>query len=123
MNVQRGEKSPVAKLTNEQSLEIVRRNLEGERHNALAKEFDVSAATVSKLVRGLRWTELAGPRRTTSRREGAGNHLAKLTEAKVRNIRLAHAAGESCRELGAQYGVRATSIHAVIQGRTWKHVR
>ena len=36
LNLHRGEKSPVAKLTNEQSQEIIRRNLVGERHNALA---------------------------------------------------------------------------------------
>ena len=120
---QRGEASPVAKLTNEQSQEIIRRNLAGERHNVLAEEFGVSAATVSKLVRGLRWGVLSGPRRMTSRREGVGNHLAKLTEDKVRQIRLEHAAGQSCRQLGAQYGIRATSIHAVLQGRTWKHVK
>ncbi len=122
LNLHRGENSPVAKLTNEQCQEIIRRNLAGERHKALAEEFNVSAATVSKLVRGVRWSGLPGPRRTTSRRDGAGNHLAKLTEAKVRKIRLAHAAGKSFRQLAAQYGVAASSIHAVTQGRTWKHV-
>ena len=122
-NLQQGEKSPVAKLTDDQSQEILRRNLAGERHKALAEEFHVSVATVSKLVRGLRWSGLPGLRRTTSRREGAGNHLSKLSEDKVRQIRLAHAAGQSCRQLAAQYGVASNSIHAVLQGRTWKQVK
>ncbi len=38
-------------------------------------------------------------------------------------IRLAHLAGKSCREVAAQQGVAATSIYAVLQGRTWKHVK
>lgn len=56
----RGEKSPVAKLTTRQAQEILQRNLSGERHKAFAQEFGVSADSIGKLVRGLRWKELEG---------------------------------------------------------------
>ncbi len=123
LNPLRGENSPVAKLTSEQSLEIIRRSLAGERNKTLAEDYGVSPATISKLVRGLRWNGLQGARRTQSRLEGTGNHLAKLTEAKVREIRTAREHGMPYRQLAEQYGVAPSSILAVIQGRTWKHVK
>ena len=113
----------MAKLTNEQSLEIIRRNLAGERHKTLAEEFGVSPATISKLVRGLRWNGLQAARRQQSRRAGAGNHLAKLNEVKVKAIRRAREHGTPYQQLAERYGVAASSIHAVMRGRTWKHVK
>ena len=123
LNPQRGANSPVAKLTNEQSLEIIRRNVAGERHKSLAEEFGVSLTTIGKLARGQRWNGLQGARRLDSRREGTGNHLAKLTEAKVREIRAARETGTPYRQLAEQYGVAPSSILAVMQGRTWKQVK
>lgn len=99
LNPLRGENSPVAKLTSEQSLEIIRRSLAGERNKTLAEDYGVSPATISKLVRGLRWNGLQGARRTQSRLKGTGNHLAKLTEAKVREIRAAREHGMPYRQL------------------------
>lgn len=41
----------------------------------------------------------------------------------VRRIRAEHAAGGvSLNELGRRYGVRGSTIHAVVSRRTWKHV-
>lgn len=118
----RGEHSPVAKLTNQQAEEILRRNVSGERDRVLAQEFGVSTATISKLVRGLRWNGIPGERRNESRREGTGNHRARLNELKVREIRAAREEGVTFRRLAKKYEVSANTILAIIKRRTWKQV-
>jgi hypothetical protein len=47
---------------------------------------------------------------------------ARLTEAQVRAIRVAHASGASYRALARQYGVAPTTIKALVLRRTWTEV-
>lgn len=54
---------------------------------------------------------------------GPRNHQAKLTEANVREIRIRSTRGESLRSLGTAYGVADTTIHAIVTGRTWRHLK
>lgn len=51
------------------------------------------------------------------------HHRAKLTESSVREIRRRHAAGESQRSLGKQFGVSQPTVGQVVQLATWRHVR
>ena len=54
---------------------------------------------------------------------GERNGHAKLTEAKVREIRVRYAAGGITSErLGAEYGVSARTIRQVVRRTRWKHV-
>jgi hypothetical protein len=54
---------------------------------------------------------------------GTKHHSAKLTPARVRSIRVRHAAGDSLASLARRYGVHWSCVSSVIQGRTWKEVR
>lgn len=54
---------------------------------------------------------------------GERHHAAKLTEAQVRTIRRQYATGRiSHLELAVQYGLATSSIGAILQRRTWRHV-
>lgn len=54
---------------------------------------------------------------------GEANHGAKLTDAKVREIRALHAKGGiSHPQLAARYGVSKAAIGFIIRRRNWKHV-
>jgi hypothetical protein len=55
----RGHRSPKAKLTREQALEIKRRRLVGETTVALAREFYIHHGTVSRIVKAQTWGELS----------------------------------------------------------------
>lgn len=47
---------------------------------------------------------------------------AKLTEADVRLIRAAYAAGESFESIAAHLPVSATTVSRIVRGRLWAHV-
>jgi hypothetical protein len=57
-----------------------------------------------------------------ARPRGVASPQAKLDDAKVREIRIALAAGESLGSIGRRYGVAAAPIQSIRDGRTWKHV-
>ena len=53
---------------------------------------------------------------------GEDCNFAKLTEAKVREIRLRFGAGEAPVVLAAEFGVTSVNIAFIVQRKTWKHV-
>lgn len=55
---------------------------------------------------------------------GTKQHLAKLDDGKVYEIRCKYAAGDgySLKRLADVYGVTCSTIFSLIKGRTWKHV-
>jgi hypothetical protein len=53
---------------------------------------------------------------------GTAHHMARLNADTVRAIRADAAAGVNPREIAAALGVGRTTVRAVIEGRTWKHV-
>lgn len=56
-------------------------------------------------------------------RNGNQVNTSKLNESQVIEIRKKHKQGGiSLAQLGREYGVRITSIHAIIHRRAWKHV-
>ncbi len=61
---------------------------------------------------------LGGPVGVQNNR-GERNPSAKLDYAKATEIRARFAAGESGSALGVEYGVTATAICRVVNGRTW----
>jgi hypothetical protein len=86
------------------------RRAAGDRHG--------SRTHPERRLRGAEWQKRVGvhlPR-------GEQQHLAKVTEADVRTIRLSHAEGAAPAILAARYGVSTQSIWCMVTRRTWKHV-
>jgi hypothetical protein len=54
---------------------------------------------------------------------GSKNAAARLNEAAVRSIRSLYATGVTQAELAAKFGVCPASIHNVVCGVTWSHVK
>lgn len=53
---------------------------------------------------------------------GVSNSNAKFTEEDVRSIRLAHQLGEKPYALSRRWGVSPSTIHNIVDRKTWKHV-
>lgn len=62
------------------------------------------------------------PLRSTRWRRGEGCSIAKLTSAKVLDIRRRARAGESVHGLASEYGVTVSTMAKAVRGDTWKHV-
>ena len=58
-----------------------------------------------------------------SHNSGEKNHTAKLTEAKVKQIRKMHKSGITQREICKHFPVNKTAINNVVLRKSWKHVR
>ena len=54
--------------------------------------------------------------------KGEKQHLAKIKESDIPNIRKLHLDGVSFTEIGKKYKVNRTTIARIIRGKTWKHV-
>lgn len=63
-----------------------------------------------------------GRGRMVREQRGEANRYARLTDAKVREIRALYAQGQTKAGLGRLYGVNEFTIRCVVERRTWKHV-
>jgi hypothetical protein len=59
---------------------------------------------------------------SSKRKRGAEHHLAKLTDAKVHEIRAAHQAGESQVSLAHRFSVARGTIAFIVHNKTWRHL-
>ncbi len=71
-----------------------------------------------------------GDTRTMSR--GTGHHMARLDDEKVREIRSLygpnpkrqnHRLGMTVLQISARFGVAPGTVQAILNGRTWRHVK
>ena len=98
-------------FSDEQRADIVQRYEGGDSIATLAASLGCSRVTVLRIIKK------AGVHEGVRRER---NHRAVLTEADVAAIRAAYVPGiVTLRDLADQYGVHLSSIHAVIQHRTW----
>jgi uncharacterized protein YjcR len=56
-------------------------------------------------------------------RVGEEQPRAKLTEAKVRQMRKERAEGAKVKDLASRYGVSISTVSAICQHLSWSHVR
>ena len=54
--------------------------------------------------------------------KGAAHHNSKLTEDVVREIRIAHKAGQTFSDLARKHGVSRPAISMIVKRKTWTHV-
>ncbi len=122
----RGSRCPRAKLTEEQVLEIMRLESEGERCATLAEKFGVSKAAISQVVHRVRWRHVTAalPQRLVDESSPAikdpRNRQAKALDAEaVLDIRARWKAGESTSRLAERYGVTTSTISNTVNGKRW----
>lgn len=92
----------------------------GRSGREIAEEFGVSASLVSAIKSGRAWAEL-DPELPT-RLAAMPQQGKKLDAERVAQIKQRLAAGQSARKVAAEYGVSASTVQAISQGRTWSEV-
>ena len=125
----KGEDVNTAKLAEADVLAIRGRAAAGESVRSIQRDYPMTWSALDCAVRGLTWSHLPGavpePVREKPRpsgRCGSQVHNAKLTEAKVADIKRRIAAGERGRAVAAAFGVSPATISAINVGRLWSHV-
>lgn len=88
----------------------------------IAQMFDIRQSSVKEIILGRVWKHLPGAIESRGRK-GTNNNAAKLTEQKVRQIRLLFTHGWSIQELATRFGVRHNTMSCVIYGKTWRRVQ
>ena len=92
----------------------------GRPGTSIAEEFAISPSMVSAIKTGKAWAELDPdlPMRLAAV-EPRGK---KLTAEKVAEMKQRLAAGQSARKVAAEYGVSASTVQSIAQGRSWGEV-
>lgn len=91
----------------------------GVPQSKLARQFGITTASVSLLVRGISRAEAGGPmrsERSLRKAVGADNPKARLTPELAAEIR---SSPLSNRQLGRKLGVHHTTVSAVRKGKSW----
>lgn len=117
-----GERNHAAKVTAAEVRYLREQHAAGVSLADLARTSTLSMSTLSDMLRGNIWPTAGGPTRRRLERYGEDNGRSVLTEADVRAIRAARAAGVSSIELGRRYGVSKTLILRIEHRKMWKHV-
>jgi len=138
-----GPSNGAAKLTADEVRSIRRMYAAGGQSQAqLGQRFGVVGVVVSRVARRLSYANVcdtcdvldcADPghrlwdlrdntHRRVGKQDGSNNNAAKLTEAKVVEIRRRAALGESQASIASSYSVSTSSIGLVVNRVTWTHV-
>lgn len=119
------------KLTESDVVSILQRFAAGAALDDLTVDFNVTRATVYRIVKRDIWWHVALPpdveaarlaRRSTRQQGSRNNSKPKLNESNIPQIRARLAAGESCESVAHAFGVSRTCISAIKGGRSWTHV-
>lgn len=116
------------KLTPEKVLEIHAMASKGLTQYEIADSIGISQRVVSGVLSKKYWKHVPRPANDNhpygdgTYKKGEDHRLAKLSEAQVLEIVAALGAGVSCSILGGIYGVHKSTIAAIRDGRSWKHL-
>jgi DNA-binding CsgD family transcriptional regulator len=92
----------------------------GRSGRSIAEEFGVSPSMVSAIKSGRAWSQLdPGLPARIARKPRQGK---SLTASQVAEIKQRLLAGQSSRKVAAEFGVSASSVQAISQGKTWADV-
>lgn len=119
----KGSAFPQARLTEEQVVDMRQRYHDGALLEDLVRDYPVDRSNASKIVRGLRWKHVDGPRTHTGPagrcRRGTRHPNAKLTEEQVRELRALRSQGMLLTVLATRYGVSPSLISKIAHGEGW----
>ncbi|KKM57077.1 hypothetical protein LCGC14_1550940 [marine sediment metagenome] len=120
----RGELNARSKLTEDQVRRIHRDYSGGVFQRELANEYGVCVDLIKRIISGKLWPHLGlGNAIRKGVHVGERTNNAKLSEEKVKSIRILYSSGLSQSKIAKKYGVSQATISDVLLGKIWSHVR
>ncbi len=92
----------------------------GRLGKSIAQEFGISTSMVSAIKVGKAWADLDPE--LSARLAAVEQRGKKLDAERVAEMKQRLAAGQSARKVAAEYGVSASTVQSIAQGRTWSEV-
>jgi DNA-binding CsgD family transcriptional regulator len=92
----------------------------GRSGRSIAEEFGISPSMVSAIKHGQAWAALDPD--LPARLGGEPQRGKALSASQVAEIKPRLLAGQSSRKIAIEYGVSASTVRAISQGKTWAHV-
>jgi len=123
-----GERHGRAILTETEVKTIWRLLAAGVTHRAIAAMYGVGPSTIYDIKSGRNWRYLTSQLsvrdalKDQASRRGENHFLAKLTEPDVKTIWSLLAGGVRISAIATMFGVSASTIYAIKDGRSWKHI-
>jgi DNA-binding transcriptional regulator YiaG len=121
----RGSARGMAKLNEQQAVEIRELQVLGISRKSIAVRFGVSESTIRALEEGRTWTHIQHASEIMRREKPVGSRVvtAKLNEAKVLEIKKLLQMGELQYKIAKQFSVSRYCIGSIARGISWKHVK
>lgn len=120
-----GTRSPTARLTPRDVLEILKRAQAGESQGVIAQDYPVGRGMIGNIVRGTAWnhmrpTDLHIP--TVIHTKGQGNGNARFKDEDIMTIRQLAASGMTLYSIAKRYNAGESTISSIVKRQTWKHI-
>lgn len=116
----RGKRNARSVISAADALEIRRRCAGGETQGEVAAAFGITGGTAGQIARGERWSWLEGEPVLVPRAKEFAN--AKLSEAKVLEIRQRYADGETQTSIARDFDVTSSQISHLVRRKSWKNI-
>lgn len=124
-----GEQSYSSKLTADDVLRIRELRAGGKTYREIGEEFGISDGHAANIATGNAWSHIGptpdvakGISALSTRSRGERSSKAKMTEAKVIEIRRLRSSGVTLRAIADMYGIADRSVSAIAKGESWAHV-
>lgn len=113
------------KLSDRQVMDVLEQIMAGNSYMELARQHGVCQATVQSIATGKTYKHVPRPpgfKPLSRSQPGSRNPMTKLKEGDVKQIIQMLHRGAGLTETAQHFGVAATTVELIRQGRTWKHV-
>lgn len=114
-----GEDHAGAKITEKDAVDIREAAVSGVSYRVLGGRYGLNRSTLHSIVHHKTWKHVGGPKPSGKMLQ----NKAKLSEEEVRKIRYLYSEGIPLVRLCEMFGVTSGTIHPLVKGKTWKHVK
>jgi plasmid maintenance system antidote protein VapI len=120
-----GEQNPMSKLSSDDVAKIKKLWESGTvTQREIAGQLGVTSNHIWHILKGRRWAHAERINdESVIRRAGAAHYKSKFSDDDIVAIRNLARHGVSQREIADRYGVRQSTISAIVSRKTWKHIQ
>jgi hypothetical protein len=122
----KGEKHPMAKMTEKMVSDIRHRYASGESATKISNELNIGLSTITRAITYKNWNSLKSTEQTKIDTDiferGSRHHGAKLTEELVLAMRAAYKSGQPVKDIAHSFGIHQSATSRIVHRKRWTHI-